>query len=66
LLNHCSIVARELRVPAVVGVRQATRRIREGAVITIDGGLGLIRVEEDEAGAVGSPSPGDRLRRRED
>jgi pyruvate,water dikinase len=46
LLNHCSIVARELGIPAVVGVRQATRVIPEGARITIDGGLGLVRIEE--------------------
>ncbi|MGD9237008.1 MAG: PEP-utilizing enzyme, partial [Desulfobacterales bacterium] len=46
LLNHCSIVARELGIPAVVGVRRATRVIPEGARITIDGGLGLVRIEE--------------------
>ncbi|MCK8602741.1 PEP/pyruvate-binding domain-containing protein [Desulfoferrobacter suflitae] len=43
LLNHCSIVARELGIPAVVGVRGATRRIREGASITVDGDLGLVQ-----------------------
>jgi len=47
LLNHCSIVARELRIPAVVGVRNATRRIPEGARIVIDGGQGLVRIEDD-------------------
>ncbi|MGD2099739.1 MAG: PEP/pyruvate-binding domain-containing protein [Desulfobacterales bacterium] len=46
LLNHCSIVARELGIPAVVGVRQATRVIPEGVRITIDGGMGLVRIEE--------------------
>jgi pyruvate,water dikinase len=46
LLNHCSIVARELGIPAVVGVRQATRIIPEGARVTIDGGMGLVRIEE--------------------
>jgi phosphohistidine swiveling domain-containing protein len=46
LLNHCSIVARELGIPSVVGVRQATRIIPEGAVITIDGGLGLVSIED--------------------
>jgi rifampicin phosphotransferase len=46
LLNHCSIVARELRIPAVVGVRNATRRIPEGARIVIDGGQGLVRIED--------------------
>ena len=47
LLNHCSIVARELKVPAIVGVRQATRRIPDGALISIDGGLGLVWMEEE-------------------
>jgi pyruvate,water dikinase len=47
LLNHCSIVARELGIPAVVGVRRATGIIPEGARITIDGGMGLVRIEEE-------------------
>jgi phosphohistidine swiveling domain-containing protein len=46
ILNHCSIVARELGIPAVVGVRQATRKIRENALITIDGGLGVVQPAE--------------------
>jgi pyruvate,water dikinase len=45
LLNHCSIVARELKIPAIVGVYQATRRIREGDRVMIDGGLGLVRID---------------------
>ncbi|MDY0042732.1 MAG: PEP/pyruvate-binding domain-containing protein [Desulforhabdus sp.] len=44
LLNHCSIVARELGIPAVVGLREATRRIPEGAFITIDGDLGTVQI----------------------
>jgi pyruvate,water dikinase len=47
LLNHCSIVARELGIPAVVGVRRATGIIPEGAIVTIDGGMGLVRIEEN-------------------
>ncbi|MFQ5348860.1 MAG: PEP/pyruvate-binding domain-containing protein [Thermoanaerobaculia bacterium] len=46
LLNHCSIVARELGIPAVVGVRGATRAIPDGATITIDGDSGTVRVRE--------------------
>ena len=46
LLNHCSIVARELGIPAVVGIRQATRIIPEGTMITIDGGMGLVRIDD--------------------
>ena len=47
LLNHCSIVARELKIPAVVGIYGATRRINDGSLITIDGGLGVVRIEEE-------------------
>ena len=46
LLNHCSIVARELGVPSIVGVHQATRRIKDNDLITIDGGLGVVALEE--------------------
>ncbi len=44
LLNHCSIVARELGIPAVVGVRGATRAIPDGAAVTIDGDAGTVRI----------------------
>jgi pyruvate,water dikinase len=47
LLNHCSIVARELGVPSIVGVRRATQLIPEGARVTIDGGMGFVRIEKD-------------------
>jgi pyruvate,water dikinase len=46
LLNHASIVARELGIPAVVGVREATRRVPDGSSIVIDGSLGIVRLEE--------------------
>ena len=45
LLNHCSIVARELGVPSVVGVRRATRLIPAGARVTMDGTLGEVRID---------------------
>ena len=46
LLNHCSIVARELGIPSIVGVSRATQLIPEGARVTIDGGAGLVKIEE--------------------
>ena len=46
ILNHCSIVARELGIPAVVGVRQATQKIPQNTLITVDGGLGAVRLAE--------------------
>lgn len=39
-LSHAAIVARELRIPAVVGVRDATSAIRTGSLWTIDGNAG--------------------------
>ena len=47
LLNHCSIVARELGIPSIVGVSRATQLIPEGARVTIDGGAGMVRIEKD-------------------
>ncbi len=44
LLNHCAIVARELGIPTVVGVRGAIRLIPEGSRITVDGGSGTVVV----------------------
>lgn len=41
-LSHTSIIAREYGLPAVVSVKQATRLIRDGELITIDGTLGRI------------------------
>jgi pyruvate,water dikinase len=46
LLNHCSIVARELKVPSIVGVHRATQRIKDNDQITIDGGMGIVVIEE--------------------
>ncbi len=42
LLSHGSIVAREYGVPAVVGVTGATRTIRTGDLITLDGATGQV------------------------
>jgi phosphohistidine swiveling domain-containing protein len=43
-LSHTSIIAREFGIPAVVSVRNATRLVREGQVITIDGTAGRIHL----------------------
>ncbi|GIH09464.1 hypothetical protein Rhe02_75310 [Rhizocola hellebori] len=42
VLSHAAIVARELRIPAVLGVPNATTRIPDAATITIDGATGLV------------------------
>ena len=46
-MSHGSIVAREYGIPAVMGTGVATRRIRSGQVITVDGGEGVVVLSED-------------------
>jgi rifampicin phosphotransferase len=41
-MSHGAIVAREYGIPAVVGVAEATERIRAGQRITVDGGTGTV------------------------
>jgi pyruvate,water dikinase len=45
ILSHCAVVAREYGIPAVVGAQFATQRIRDGALITVDGTTGVVRIE---------------------
>jgi len=47
VLSHGSIVAREYGIPAVLGVGVATRRIRTGDRITVDGAAGTVRLPSD-------------------
>ncbi len=46
ILAHGSIVAREYGIPAVMGVNEATRRIKEGQMITVDGNTGVVALED--------------------
>lgn len=42
VLSHAAIVARERHIPAVLGVVNATTRLQDGDIITIDGTTGRI------------------------
>lgn len=44
-ISHAVIVSRELGIPCVVSVTNATRRIPDGATITVDGNTGTVTVE---------------------
>ncbi len=44
LAAHASLVAREYGIPAVVGVGDATTRLREGQRVTVDGSAGVIEM----------------------
>jgi rifampicin phosphotransferase len=47
-LSHSSIVAREYGIPAVMATGVATRRIRSGELITVDGSAGLVTLPEQD------------------
>jgi phosphohistidine swiveling domain-containing protein len=44
ILSHCAVVAREYRIPAVVGTGAATKRISDGQVLEVDGDNGTVRI----------------------
>jgi len=43
-MSHAAIVAREYGMPAVVGTGQATKRIRTGQRLLVDGDHGVVRI----------------------
>ncbi|MFD1963906.1 pyruvate,water dikinase [Pseudonocardia antarctica] len=43
-MTHGAVVAREYGLPAVVGVEGATRLIRDGQRVRVDGGSGLVEI----------------------
>jgi pyruvate,water dikinase len=44
ILSHAAIIAREYRVPAVVATGDATRRLRDGQVVTVNGTTGVVEL----------------------
>jgi pyruvate,water dikinase len=44
LLSHAAIVSREYGIPGVVGTREATDRIADGARVRVDGDAGTVTV----------------------
>jgi rifampicin phosphotransferase len=48
--SHAMVVARELGIPCVVSVQDAASRIPDGTLITVDGAVGTVTVESEDAG----------------
>jgi phosphoenolpyruvate synthase/pyruvate phosphate dikinase len=42
LAAHASLVAREYGIPAVVGTGDATGRLHDGQLVTVDGSAGIV------------------------
>lgn len=47
ILSHSAVVARELGLPAVVGASLATRALRDGQVVEVDGTRGIVRLIDE-------------------
>jgi len=48
VLSHSAVVAREYRIPAVVGTGNATKTFKDGQLIEVDGNAGTVRVVVEE------------------
>lgn len=48
ILSHCAVVAREYGIPAVVGTGLATRTIKDGQTVEVDGDAGVVRIIEED------------------
>jgi len=47
--SHSAILASSFGIPAVMGVRRAQSLLREGETLVLDGGLGVVYADPDEA-----------------
>ena len=59
---HAAIVSRELGIPCVVGTGEATRRLRDGEIVTVDATRGVVlegaRASEPQQASSGEPAAG--------
>ncbi|MDC0720846.1 phosphoenolpyruvate synthase [Nannocystis bainbridge] len=53
---HAAIVSRELRIPCIVGAREATRVLRDGELVTVDGRQGKVYAGAAPSGATAPPT----------
>jgi pyruvate, water dikinase len=57
---HAAIVSRELGIPCVVGTSEATKILREGELVTVDAGAGVITEGDSAKPAAAQTSAGVR------
>lgn len=46
VLSHAAIVSRELGIPTIIGVEAATRKLRTGQIVELNGSTGTIKIIE--------------------
>ncbi len=62
--SHTAIMAKALEIPAVVGLEEATARIKTGDTIIVDGTKGEVLINPDRAALTKSRQQGEKLVRR--
>ncbi len=55
--SHPAVLAREFGIPAVIGTSVATRRIKTGDRLRVDGGAGRVEILAAEPAAPAAPAP---------
>lgn len=49
LLSHAAVTARELGLPAIIGVKDLTRRVKDGEWLEMDGRTGVVTLGGGDA-----------------
>jgi pyruvate,water dikinase len=57
MTSHAAIVSRELGIPCVVGTRSATRTLRDGMLVTVNGKDGTVLAGAVHLPAAAAPAP---------
>ncbi len=58
---HAAIVSRELGIPCVVGTGDATTKLKDGQVVTVDGKGGSVYEGKVEPPKIATPAPGEAM-----
>ena len=44
IISHAAIIARELKIPCIVGTKTATKILKDGDLVEVDADNGVIRI----------------------
>lgn len=64
ILSHPAIVAREYNIPAVVSCPEATKKIKDGDVVVLDGSTGSVTILDDLKDSASKKAAWDALKKQ--
>jgi phosphoenolpyruvate-protein kinase (PTS system EI component) len=56
VLSHTAVIAREYGIPAVLATGEASRRLRDGDLVSVDGTTGVVSFNPRSVTSVGPDS----------